>query len=192
MDVRPDATERGRSPSRRRASCREFYRTANPQHRSAAHRPRAKALERLVGVLERMLLDMGPHGYGRRELHELLAVAAGEVWHPPHHSLAPEDLVPGAGGVAHVDARTDERAGHAQGAVADQPGAEQRRRLRVRVLLRDREAEALVGDGQLGVAAVDVVPGEARVVAQVLAPGSAVAAVAVGPAEPGHAHPVAG
>src|SRR3989442_9559288 len=90
MDVRPDATERGRSPSRRRASCREFYRTANPQHRSAAHHPRAKALEGLVGMLERMLLDIDPHGHGRRELHELLAVAAGGVWTQPGPPLPPQ------------------------------------------------------------------------------------------------------
>src|SRR3989442_12219490 len=99
MDVRPDATERGRSPSRRRASWPEFYRTANPQHRSAAHRPRAKALERLVGVLERMLLDMGSHGDGRRELHELLAVPAGRGGPPPGHPARPEEPLQGACGV---------------------------------------------------------------------------------------------
>ena len=49
-----------------------------------------------------------------------------------------------------------------QRAVADQAGAEQRRRLEVAVPVRDREAEALVGDGPLGVAAVEVVAGEAR------------------------------
>ena len=67
-------------------------------------------------------------------------------------------------------------------AVAYEAGAEERRRLGVRVALRDREAEALVGDGELGVAAVDVVAGEARVVAQVLAAGAAVAAAPARPA----------
>src|SRR5205085_5173972 len=72
----------------------------------------------------------------------------------------------------------------AQRAVADQAGAEERRRLLVGVALRDRKAEALVGDGVLRVAAVEVVAGEARGVAEVLAPARAVAAGAVRPAEP--------
>ena len=63
-----------------------------------------------------------------------------------------------------------------QRAVADQPGAEQRRRLHVGVAVRDREAEALVGDRVLRVAAVEVVAGEARAVAEVLAARAAVAA----------------
>ena len=45
----------------------------------------------------------------------------------------------------------------AQRTKADEPGAEERRRLRVRVELRDREAEVRRGDGELGVTAVDVV-----------------------------------
>ena len=60
-------------------------------------------------------------------------------------------------------------AGHAQRAVADQPGAQERRRLLVRVAVGDREAEALVGDRELRVAAVEVVAGEPRAVAEVLA-----------------------
>ena len=44
-----------------------------------------------------------------------------------------------------------------QGAVADQPGAQQRRGLQVRVAVRDREAEPLVRDGRIGEAAVAVV-----------------------------------
>ena len=60
-------------------------------------------------------------------------------------------------------------AGEAQRAVADQATAQQRRRLLGGELVGQRQAEALVGDGQLGVAAVDVTPGEARVDAQVLA-----------------------
>ena len=64
-----------------------------------------------------------------------------------------------------------------------------RSRLRRR---REREAEALVGDRELRVAAVDVVAGELRVRAQVLAPRAAVATLAVGPREPGHADARAG
>src|SRR5439155_20464309 len=42
-------------------------------------------------------------------------------------------------------------------------------------------------DGQLRVAAVDLIAGEARPVAEVLAAGAAVAALAARPAEPGNA-----
>src|SRR5205085_5878434 len=83
-----------------------------------------------------------------------------------------------------VEAEPLRVARRAQRAVADQPRAEERRRLLVRVALWDREAEALVGDGVLRVAAVEVVAGEARRVAEVLAPARAVAAGAVRPAEP--------
>ena len=88
-------------------------------------------------------------------------------------------------------ARAARRRPPAQRAVADQPGAEERRRLHVVEALRDRKAEALVRDDELRVAAVELVAGEARAVAEVLAP-AAVAALAAGPAEPGHANPLAG
>ena len=78
-------------------------------------------------------------------------------------------------------------AGHAQRAVADQAAAQQRGELVVGRPLGQRQAEALVGDGQLRVAAVDVAPGEAGVDAQVLAAAAAIAARAVGVAQPGHA-----
>jgi hypothetical protein len=68
--------------------------------------------------------------------------------------------------------------------VTDQPGAEQRRSLQVRVVRRDREAKTLVGNGELRVPAVDVVPGEARALAQVLAFGVAVTTHAAGPTQP--------
>src|SRR5205085_492588 len=76
-----------------------------------------------------------------------------------------------------------------QRAVADQPGAEQRRRLLVGIALGDREAEALGGDGVLRVAAVEVVAGEPGRVAEVLAAAAAVAARPVRPAEPRDAEP---
>ena len=59
-------------------------------------------------------------------------------------------------------------AGAAERAVADEPRAEKRRCLVVVISLRDREAVALVGHDELGVAAVEVVPREARPVAEVL------------------------
>ena len=51
-------------------------------------------------------------------------------------------------------------AGEAQRAIADQPRAQERRRLEVAEAVRDRKAEALVGDSPLRVAAVDVVARE--------------------------------
>ena len=82
-------------------------------------------------------------------------------------------------------------AGHSQRPVADQARAEERSGLEIRIAVGNRRAEALVGDGELRVAAVQRVTREARVVAEVLAAGSAVTAVAVGPPEPGDADAVA-
>ena len=68
-----------------------------------------------------------------------------------------------------VDARGARRRRRAAGPVADQPGAQERRAWKVLVALGEREAEALVGHRALGVAAVEVVAGEAGAVAEVLA-----------------------
>ena len=80
---------------------------------------------------------------------------------------------------------------HAQGAVADQPGAHQRRRLDIAIAPIDRKAIALIGNGQFGIAAVDLIAGKAGAVAQILAPTPAIVANPAGPAEPRHADPVA-
>src|SRR5690606_10360909 len=93
-------------------------------------------------------------------------------------------------GAEAVDAQTLGVARHAQRAIADQPGAKKRRRLVVRVVAVDRKAVAGVGDRVLGIAAVDLVAGEARRVAQVLLAGGAVAAAPAGVAEPGDADPL--
>ena len=76
---------------------------------------------------------------------------------------------------------------HGERAVADQPGAEQRRRMSIVALAGEGEAVAFVGDAVVAVAAVQGVAGEARVRAQVLPPAPAIAAGAAGPAEPGDA-----
>jgi hypothetical protein len=73
---------------------------------------------------------------------------------------------------------------HPQRPVADQTRAQQRRCLEVRVVPGERQAEALVGERQIGIAAVALIPGEDGAVAQVLPPRSAVAARPVGPPEP--------
>jgi len=88
------------------------------------------------------------------------------------------------GGAEPVEPDALRVAGQNERAIADQPGAEQRGRLQIRIPLGDWEAEALVRDGFLGKAAVDVVAGEAGAVTEVLAPAAAVAALAARPAEP--------
>ena len=76
-------------------------------------------------------------------------------------------------------------------AVADQPGAEKRRRLDVAERRRHGEAEPLVRDAELRVATVQVVAGEERAVAEVLTPGATVRTRAARPAEPRHSDAVA-
>src|SRR5512132_1792442 len=73
---------------------------------------------------------------------------------------------------------------------ADQPCTQERRRRDVVIGLRRCMAEPLVGDDVLGIAAVAVEAGELRVIAEVLAARAAVAALAVGPAEPGNTDPL--
>ena len=103
-------------------------------------------------------------------------------------ALVPGDLGHDVGGGAEApDAEAAGVAGHAQGAQADQAGAQQRGGLGVVVAVGQGEAVGGVGDGELGVAAVQRVAGEARRVAQVLAAGAAVGAGAAGVAEPGDA-----
>ena len=86
---------------------------------------------------------------------------------------------------AHAVTRGVERA------ISDQSRAQQRRRIDVAVRAVDGKAESRVGDRVLGVSAVDVIAGESRAVAQILAPGRAVDAHATRPAEPGNADAIA-
>jgi len=79
-----------------------------------------------------------------------------------------------------VDADGFRIPGKAIRAVADQPGAQQRRRLGVAVAVRERKAKALVRNRVLGVTAVQVVTGEARLLAEILASGAAEFACAAG------------
>ncbi len=90
-----------------------------------------------------------------------------------------------------VDAEALARTSELQRAVADQPGAEQRRGFGVAIAVRNRKHVACVGHGVLGIAAVDLVAGEARMVAEIFGALAAIGACAVGIAEPRHAdaHP---
>ena len=76
--------------------------------------------------------------------------------------------------------------------VADQPGAEERRSLKIGEAVGDGEAESLVGDAELGIASVEVVPREPCPVAEVLPAREAVRTLAAGPAEPGDPYAVPG
>src|SRR2546423_13352255 len=75
-----------------------------------------------------------------------------------------------------------------QRAVADQAGAEQRSGMQVVIALGQRKTKAFVGDAKLGIAAVDVITGEARVHAKVLETAAAESAALVDGAEPGNAN----
>ena len=78
-----------------------------------------------------------------------------------------------------------------QRARADEARAQQRRRGGVGVRVGQCEAEALVGDGELGEAAVDVVAGEAARSQRFSRPDRQNLHVPHGPTEPRHAHAVA-
>ena len=107
-------------------------------------------------------------------------------------ALVAGDLGDDVGGRAEaVEAERLAVAGHTVRAVADEAGAEQRRRFGIAEFLRQAEAIAPVGDHVLGVAAVDVAAGEVRRVAEILHARQAEAAVATGPAKPGHADALA-
>ena len=148
--------------------------------------------DRGVELLRRLAVGAaGPLGAElARERLRLLVARAGEGEDAP--PLRPRDLRDDVrGGPEAVEAEPLRVAREPERAVADQPGAEERRRLQVGVPVRDREAEALVGDRPFRVAAVEVVAGEARPLAEVLPPGAAVAALPARPAEPRHAEPAA-
>src|SRR3954465_2080966 len=74
---------------------------------------------------------------------------------------------------------------------ADQPGTEQWCGVRVVVLADNRKAVSRVGDAELGVSAIDVVAGEARAIAQILAAGRAVRAFTARPTQPWDADAIA-
>src|SRR4029079_3184904 len=68
---------------------------------------------------------------------------------------------------------------------------QKRRRLEVGVAIGDREAVPLIGDGQLCVAAIQLVAGEPRALAEDLPARAAIRTDAGGPTEPRNAPPLA-
>src|SRR6187401_164362 len=95
------------------------------------------------------------------------------------------------GGAETVNAQARRGAGLAQTAVANEPCTEQRRGFDIRESARDRETKPRIGHDIFGIAAVEGVAGELRLVAEVLAPRNAEFAGAAGPAKPRHAGAVA-
>ena len=77
------------------------------------------------------------------------------------------------------------------GTIADEAGAQQRRRLGVAVALGQGEDVPFIGQVVLGEPPVQGVPVELRLVAQVFPSRPAVGALAAGPAQPGRPHPLA-
>lgn len=98
-------------------------------------------------------------------------------------------------GAEAVDANAAYLAGsacHAQGAIANQAGAEQWRGVFVVVGGRDPEAKGAVGNRVLGIATVASIAGEQRRAAQILAMTQAVAASAACVSQPWHTHAFTG
>ncbi len=146
-------------------------------------------VELLRRARERVAGPGGSEGAGERLSLGVVRASAGE----DPAALGDGDLADDVRrGAEAVEADALAVAGEPERAVADEPRAEQRRSLLVRIAGGNREAVALVGDGELRVAAVEVVAGEAGAVAEVLAPCEAEPALAARPPEPRDADPVAG
>src|SRR6266513_4557820 len=89
-----------------------------------------------------------------------------------------------------VNAETSRIARFAIGAVTDQSRAKQRCNFDVVVTLRQMETVSRIRDGELGVTAIDGATGKAGIIAKILSAGSAIRAIAVGPAKPRDSHPI--
>jgi hypothetical protein len=77
------------------------------------------------------------------------------------------------------------------GPVADQSGAKQRSRFGVSIGVWQREAEAGVGHGILGVTTIYCASRKTGKIAKVLGAAAAIATVAANPSEPWHTHALA-
>src|ERR1035437_827682 len=100
----------------------------------------------------------------------------------------PPDQVRGAAEAVQPQPRSMAR--HPERSEADETGAEQRRRLDVRGPAGQAEAEAGVGQGELGETTVDITAREAGRGAEVLATGGTHLAASAGRAQPRQAHPL--
>ena len=89
-----------------------------------------------------------------------------------------------------IHAKAPRIARFAIGSITDQSRAKQRCNLDVVVTLRQMKTVSRIRDGELGVTAIDGVTGEARVIAKILSAGSAIRAIAIGPAKPRDSHAI--
>jgi hypothetical protein len=94
-------------------------------------------------------------------------------------------------GAKAVDSQPPRISSHMQCPVADQPCTQQRRHGNRRVANRNGETIPGISNRKFGIAAVDLAPGELRLVAKVLPPGLTVRAGATCPPEPGDPDTVA-
>ena len=158
-------------------------------HDLAGRREQDGGVERLGRRVERVA--------GRRgaEVERQLPGLGRSGHHVHGRALGERDLRGEVGGGAEaVDARAGRRSGSAarrSARIADDARAEQGRGLVVGEPLGQPVGVALVDDRVLGVAAVGVPAGEARVEAQVLVAPAAEAAAPAGVAQPGDADPLA-
>ena len=148
---------------------------------------RCEQQRRVEFFRRRLVGGAGPFGAeAEREVDGRPVVRPDEGEHPP--ALGARDLGDDMGRRAEaVEAETLGIARHREGAVTDEPGAEQGSSLGVAPVAAHGQAVALVGDAVVAIAAVPRVAGEESVRAQVLPPAPAIAAGAAGPAEPGDA-----
>ena len=154
------------------------------RHERTYRREDDRCLQRLRGGHRGVACPHGAEFAG--EILAILIPRAGE--RIDFAALVACDLGDDVGGRAEpVEAEMLGIPGAYQRPVADEPGAEERRRLEIGIAVGNREAVALVGNGSLGIAAVDRVAGEARALAEILPPARAEPAAAAGPAEPGDA-----
>src|SRR6266571_978085 len=164
----------------------------------------AHARERLVRAFEWKNLDRGPDRNPGREREKFLAVAAREIGYRHDAPLAPQDLVGKRRDLAHMNSGANYRTAFAHGAQGRRNQRADRREedRRVERLGRSGVRSARPGRSEGEREALRLrVPGagereelaslEARAVAQILPAGAAIAAIAAGRAEPGHAHALA-
>ncbi len=126
----------------------------------------------------------------QREALAFLVAGTREGEHPPAFQACHLRQQVGGGAEA-VQAEPAALAGRATGAVADQPGAQQRGGLRIGVAVGNGKAEARIGQCVLGIAAIHGVAGEQRLLAQVLQAAAAVVALPAGAGQPGDADAIA-
>src|ERR1700694_6157797 len=146
-------------------------------------------VERFRRRRERVARPFGPDAARERLLFRIARRGKGE----DPSTLEPGDLGDDVRRVAEAIQTDALRIARApQRAIADQAGAETRRRVQVVVTLGQRKTKALVSDAKLGIAAIQVIAGEARADAQGLEIAATEAAGLVEVAEPGPADALAG